>query len=245
MNYSTNDIELIERYFDNTLTDQESAHIADRLKSDQEFKKLFDTEKLLVNTIRFNAATHDLQYLKQLEGSLKQSNRNHFATHWYYYAAAASITLFLIIRVFLPFSKETPAELYADYFSPYPNIFEPTVRGQAESNKRTEAFQAYEQGDYEKAARMFKALLSEKQESAILFLLGNSNLMLGRIEEAKQNFDDVIKNFDDMDLQAKWFLSLSYLKNGEKKEAIDLLKELGETEISYATKAKELLKKVD
>ena len=63
------DIELIERYFDNYLSSQETQGLAGRLKRDQDFKKLFDREKLLINTIRYEAASRDLAYLKAMESS--------------------------------------------------------------------------------------------------------------------------------------------------------------------------------
>jgi Tfp pilus assembly protein FimV len=75
-------------------------------------------------------------------------------------------------------------------------------------------------------------------------LLGNANLMVGRVEEAKQNFITLNDKFDSLDLQAKWYLSLCYLRTGDVEQARKILRELGETDISYASKARELLEKV-
>ena len=111
--------------------------------------------------------------------------------------------------------------------------------------KRTEAFQAYEQGEYQKAAAMFSTLLKEKEEPGVLLLLGNCNLILGNVEEAKQNFTTLNSDFDELDIQAKWFLGLCYLKSGDVEKARTMLTELGQTEISYADKAKELLEKLN
>jgi TolA-binding protein len=119
------------------------------------------------------------------------------------------------------------------------------VRGATTATDRTAAFQAYEQKDYQRASVLFKDLLLEKKEPEVLLLLGNSNLMLGQVEEAEQNFITLIRDFDDLDLQAKWYLSLSYLKSGDRENARKVLEELGATDISYASKAKELLEKVD
>jgi tetratricopeptide (TPR) repeat protein len=243
MNTPISDIELIERYFDNELSDQETAHLKIRLTSDLELKKLFEREKLLINTIRFNAAKNNLTYLKQVERSIgggKSATR-----YLYYLAAAACAGLLVLAGIYLPMPNQHPAHLYADYFAPHPNIFEPTLRGGNTNSIREEAFHAYEQADYQKAAELFTKVLQEKSESQILLLLGNSNLMLGKTEEAKKNFTELISRHDDLDLQAKWFLSLCYLKNGEVDQARKLLKELGDTDISYAEKAKELLKKFD
>ena len=98
--------------------------------------------------------------------------------------------------------------------------------------------------DYQKAADGFKALLKEKPEPGVLLLLGNANLMLGNIEEAQNNFLTLIKNFDELDGQAKWYLGLSYLKQGQKEKAKLILQELGDPEITYSKKANELLKEV-
>jgi thioredoxin-like negative regulator of GroEL len=141
--------------------------------------------------------------------------------------------------------KDSPDELFQAYFAPYPNMFEATTRSnEPVDSKRSEAFQAYEQRDYKKAATLFKDLLKEKNEPGILLLLGNSNMMLGNIKEAEDNFITLNKDYDELDIQAKWFLSLCYLKTGETEKARNILNELGNTEISYATKARELLEKV-
>ena len=120
------------------------------------------------------------------------------------------------------------------------------LRGTDMTTKRTEAFQAYEEKNYKASCPpLQRTAWQQKKESEILFLLGNTNLMLGQVTEAKENFVTLINDFDDMDLQAKWYLSLCYLKSDDRENARKMLRELGETEISYASKAKELLEKID
>jgi tetratricopeptide (TPR) repeat protein len=119
------------------------------------------------------------------------------------------------------------------------------LRGENPGQERAKPFQDYEQKNYQAAAEGFKELLSIKEEPGILLLLGNSNLMLGKSEEAQENFTTLIRNYDEFDLQGKWFLSLSYLKSGDTENARKILKELGEMEVSYASRAKELLEKVN
>src|SRR5688572_16888899 len=123
MNQSLHDIELIERYFDNALSHAETADLKDRLKADPELKRLFDQEKLLVNTIRYQGAQHNLQFLKHLEKSFGQPQRHLMIKSWHYYAAAACVALLIAAGIFLPFSEESSQELYANYFEPYPNVF--------------------------------------------------------------------------------------------------------------------------
>jgi hypothetical protein len=87
-------------------------------------------------------------------------------------------------------------------------------------------------------------LLVEKEEASILILLGNANLALGNVDAAQNNFLTLIKDFDEFDGQAKWFLGLSYLKKGEEKKARLILQELEDPQFTYSKKAKELLKNV-
>ena len=241
-----NNMELIEKFFGGELDEQQNKVVTDRLDTDEQFKDLYNKEKILIKGIRHAGMQSDLAFIKTLENSFEQ---NHFSekskTLWKPLAIAASLSLFMLAYFLYTAKPETPEELFQAYFKPYPNVVDPIVRGENAINKRTEAFEAYENGDYAKASRLFNDLLKEKKEAGILLLLGNANLMLGKNAEAKENFITLSKDFDELDLQAKWFLSLCYLRSGDVENARKMLKELGETEVSYATKAKELLKKVD
>jgi hypothetical protein len=245
MKHPLHDIELIERYFDNTLSSAETIELKERLKKDYEFQKLFDQEKVLVSTIRLQAAKKDLAFLKDLEKSFGEQKNPYIRTHWYYYAAAACITLVALFMWNQWGGAEKPEELYAAYFQPHPNIFEPTLRGESAENARAQAFQSYEQGNYERASESFTRLLEGEQDAGMLMLLGNSNLLLDRTELAKQNFMDLIAHFDELDLPAKWYLSLCYLKTGDTASAQKLLAEIAQTETAYAGKANDLLQRLN
>jgi tetratricopeptide (TPR) repeat protein len=246
MEPTESDIALIEKYFDSELSAEEMNHFHSRVAHDEYFKGWVEREKIIIGAIRSQGLTDNLQYLKSVEEKI-QGNQSHLApggiTRWYYYAAAI-IVILVTVRLLLPSEPKTD-ELFAAYFTPYPNIFDATVRSSTATSDKTTAFRAYEQQDYQQAAAHFKQLLKDRKEPGVLLLLGNSNLMLGNTAEAEENFVTLIRDFDELDLPAKWYLSLCYLKSGDDENARKLLKELGETEISYASKARELLEKVD
>ena len=247
MNHSEQDIALVEKYFDAELDEVEVDHLTARIERDENFKSLVEQEKAIIGAIRHQGLAENLQYLQTLEANLGDSTRvtlNTPAKKWYFVAAAATIGILIIGKVLLTSFNETPDQLFQTYFTVYPNTFEPTVRGNTAVTKRTQAFYAYDQGDYQNAAVLFRELLESNKEPGMLLLLGNANLILGNIEEAKANFTTLNKDFDEFDIQSKWYLSLCYLKNGDVERARTMLKELGDTEISYANKAKELLDKV-
>jgi TolA-binding protein len=248
------DITLLEKYFDRELTEIEMAEFQDRLQTDMSFKALVDKEKILIQQIRQKGLQKDLRYLESLEKTLsdpKARNLNHFV--WRYAAAAAIAGILVTVGVFLYSPKESSEELFQAYFKPYTNIFEFKVRGLEDSvqtptpaqAQRSEAFDAYDAGDYKKAAALFTIAYQEKPESGVLFLLGISNLAIGNTKEAENNFITLSKDFDDLDIQAQWYLSLCYLKAGDTERARKILNELGGTEVIYTERAKELLKKVD
>jgi tetratricopeptide (TPR) repeat protein len=248
MNHSEADIALVERYFDSELNDAELKSFSLRMESDENFKSLVEQEKVLIAAIRYEGAVSSLKYLEDLEAKLQKETPIRLSsgsTKWYYYAAAAVIGVTVLAAVFMNTLNDNPDELFQAYFTPYPNMFDATTRSsESVASKRKEAFQAYEQGDYQKAASLFQDLLKDNKEAGVMLLLGNANLILGNVDEAKKNFIELNRDFDELDMQAKWYLSLCYLKSGETDKARAILKELGDTEISYATKARELLEKV-
>ena len=243
MNYNENDIRLIEKLIDEEASDQEILAARERLQTDAEFNSHYRQEKTIIEGIRFQGLQKDLQYLHDLEKTLSATKQSPNRYRWY--SVAAAVLLCSISYWFYQSATQSPEELYQAYFKPYPNAVEPTTRSNGTATARTEAFQAYEQGDYQRAATLFTSLLRDKKDPWVLLLLGNANLMLDHTTEAMENFTILYTEFDEYDLQAKWFLGLCYLKKGDVENARKILKELGDTEISYASKAKELLKKVD
>jgi len=249
MNMENNiqDIEWIEHYLSPGITPEEKQQMEKRMDAEPELKSKCQKHKQLIAGIRYAHLQDKIKQLRTLESTLppievKAGKEIFFANFWKPLAAAAALALVITSYVLIN-QPPKPEELYAQYFQPYPNVFEPTLRGAEEGvlSKRTLGFRAYDQADYAKAATLFKESLSEKEDPGILLLLGNANLVLGNVEEAQHNFLTLIKDFDDLDAQAKLYLGLSYLKQGEGKKAKLILQELGDPAATYSKKAKELL----
>jgi len=251
MNPQLHDIGLIQSYLDRSLSGTEKEKLEKRLKEEPLLKTMYLELQQLISGIRYSHLRQKLEQLRTLEATLpeiKQDQQNgkqiFLQRYWKPLAAAACISILVVTSIFINRSED-PAELYAAYFEPYPNIFEPITRGETDANKRTSAFQAYEAKDYVQAASLFNELLKEKKEASVLLLLGNANLMLDKTKEARNNFITLINDVDEFDTQGKWYLGLSYLKEGDVKSAQLIMRELSNSEYSYAGKAKELLKKAE
>jgi tetratricopeptide (TPR) repeat protein len=247
MENNIQDIEWIERYLNPGTTQEEKSLMEDRMANEPELKSKFQKHKQLIAGIRFAHLQDKVNQLRLLESSLppieiKRGKEIPFASFWKPLAAAAALAVVIASYVLIN-QPPKPEELYAQYFQPYPNVFEPTLRGSEEAglSKRSLGFRAYDQADYTKAAALFREALNEQEDPGILLLLGNANLVLGNVEEAQNNFLTLIKNFDELDAQAKLYLGLSYLKQGDSKKAKLILQELGDPQATYSKKAKELL----
>lgn len=203
----------------------------------------------LAQGIRYHFMVKKLDELRSLEKALPPVTEESVVIRMYRnpwaIVATAAVIVIGTISILLMQQNETPEELFARNFEPYPNVFEPTQRGNNQAaDKRATAFALYEQKNYEGAAALFNELLSEKKEPEILLLLGNANLVMNNDEEAKNNFLTLIRDFDGLDEQAKWFLSLVYLKSGEKEKAKTIWEELGDPKVTYSEKARKLLDEV-
>lgn len=243
MKHSLHDIELIERYFDHDLSGEERVMLEARLINDPGLKKMFEHEKLLVNTIRYGAAQADLAFLREREKEMTSHERGIFGRRWYFLAAAASVAI-LILVVFVPSWDESATDLYEAYVNPYPNVFESNTRARADVSDRSEAFRAYDQGDYERASVLFTNLISENpanKDAGVLMLLGNSNLMIGKTDVAQANFTDLLVNYDEYDTEAKWYLGLVHLRKGDEKDARKYFEEVAATEGVFSEKATRIL----
>jgi tetratricopeptide (TPR) repeat protein len=248
MNMENNiqDIEWIEHYLSPGITPEEKQQMEKRMDAEPELKLKYQKHKQLIAGIRYAHLQDKIKQLRTLESTLppieKKAGKEIFANFWKPLAAAAALAVVITSYVLIN-QPPKPEELYAQYFQPYPNVFEPTLRGAEDEvlSSRTLGFRAYDQGDYSKAAALFKESLIEKEDPGILLLLGNANLVLGNVEEAQNNFLTLIKDFDDLDAQAKLYLGLSYLKQGDSKKAKLILQELGDPAATYSKKAKELL----
>jgi hypothetical protein len=245
MSDSLQNIELVERYFDNEMTEDEAQAFLERLKTDLELRHMFDRERLLIKTVQYDAVKNNLLFLKDLDRSLPAVSLQEKKISWLYYAAAATVTLLTVFGVyFYNASTGSPEELYAENFQPYTNVFEPTERGVSERSERARAFEQYDLANYQEAAILFSRLTENSREPQLLLLLGNSNLAIGNTEEAIANFMAVIENSKELRSPALWYLSLAWLKAGNEQNAKETLNQLLADENPYSTRARELVNKL-
>lgn len=236
------------------------AYLKGQLEGDELHKveRLIDEDPLFREELQFRQqaakafARNEYERLKsRLKGltdeeqspTTPMSGRGVRLTWWY---AAASILLVGSIGLFNLFnsSVRTPSELYSIHFAPYPNIVMPIIREATDEDSLTRAYATYEQGNYEKAYKLFGQLVSDGNADAeTVFFQALSAMELNRFNEAITLLTTYLDSpGTKLIRQAQWYLSLAHIKIGEIESAINILEQLSESSGYKQTEAKGLIK---
>ncbi|WP_417200673.1 tetratricopeptide repeat protein [Bizionia sp.] len=232
-----NNEELIEKYFNNQLSDTEFKQVEALLENDAAFKKEFYCQLEVQQAIAKEKRKPLKQRLKKLDQNTKKSNS------WYVFAAAILVILFSIGMFYFD-NQPKYTQLYAQNFEPYPNVMTLTNRSEDTGYQiAEEAFENYNAGNYERAAENFKAVYTNDPQDYILFYQGVSLLASGKIQKGIQVLEDYDwkDNQSDFETAAYWYLALAYIKIENKEAAITLLSRVSNAESNLNKPAKKLL----
>lgn len=120
-------------------------------------------------------------------------------------------------------------QIFAAWFQPYKDeSLEPARRGAAEPAPSERFQQLYWEGDYRSALAAFDLLdLSAQKNDNLLFLRANCLLANNQAEEAGGLLETILRNDRSRFMaQASWYLALSRLRTGRRKEAEVLLRQI-------------------
>ena len=247
------DIIRIEKYLEKKLTVEELQEFERRKSEDPVLEKQVEEMRLLIEGIKNTAREHILDDLKKLEETLPEVTvkkriplrRNLIRIGWG--LAAACIAGIIAVSVFVnPVNNHTYETLYNEYFTPYPNVIEATKRSEYHNlTLKEEAFYEYDLGNYATAIEKFSVINEKEKDATLLFYLGNAYMAIGKTEDAIHNFKLIGDSDHKFQNQAKWYLCLAYLKNGQIEEVKNILGELKLSNSAYREKANMLLKEID
>lgn len=231
--------DLISKYFENTLSNENQQEFDDLLENDKDFAQDVAFQINLKKAITLNERSTLKQKLQSFEAEKNQKK----TFKWQYIAASVAI----LIGSFWFFNQNSNSQqLYNQYYQTYPNTVAPVVRGENSNDLKTVAFFEYDSGNYNKAYQLFINIYNSENQDYALFYGSLSLIELNRHQEALtllNRFDATKSN--DFTPFVKWFKALSYLKLEQNSEAITLLKELSATQNPLQNQAEELLEKLE
>jgi predicted Zn-dependent protease len=161
-------------------------------------------------------------------------------------ALVATVLIFIALAAVIWFARQNSSPTSPEaFFSPHPNTYIKLEKdGTASEKLLMEAFQAYEDGAYQKAFDLFRQLASPSDPyryNDLLFYRANTLIALNRSAEAIPMLELIIQVNETSHLtSAKWFLALAYLMNDQETKAKPLLEEVAKTP-AYKGKAEKLL----
>ena len=228
----------IDRYLNGELGEEDMIDMEVRLLVDEDFRRSFETTKTLISGIKASAKTSSLQDKLDRLQTLKspdqdQQSRGSAILSFLHkknvlrYGIAAAVLLALVVVALLTIGQNpTPEQLFADNFEISPNLDYRASRGSGQDPEITQAYRAYDQGLYAQAIDLLEKLILKGDDPLIhQYYLGNCHLALENWPEAITALQAPADANFHLANDAKWYLGLAYLGQGDTKNAIPLLRE--------------------
>jgi len=163
-----------------------------------------------------------------------------------WYTVAASIVLILGIASFVRNQSYSNQEIYRDYYQTYKvGIFRSADN--SADNLMTDALKQFNESNYDQALNLFHQVLTKNENNpAANFYVGVAYQEEKEYAKAIQSYTKVVKHNDNLFTeQAQWYIGLCYLQREEKDKALKVFKEIASSDGYYASKATDIIKKLD
>lgn len=248
------DVDLIDQYINQELNEDQKTEFHHRLNDDSEFREQFDFISNIRLSIRESAKSEKLNMLKTIEkedfsGDLdefketnNQVNRKSkiIKLRKTIYSIASVAAIGLVLVFLLPQLSEDNSKLILnENFEPYPShVIKRSVNRNMTRTKEN-AYKYYSIEAYTKAIPLLQELYENGDNNSAIYLasayIGNQ-----RYDKAESLLNKLSPNEQYDQNVINWYLSLSYIGQDKRKNAIEKIKTLSNTENQYQDKAKKL-----
>ena len=243
-------MDLIERYFNNSLSDKELVLFEEKLASDSLFAKEVQQFGVVLDALKKarvkKLKAQFISYEKEYNSSGKRFNFRNLNRR----KATVSLVFWVLligfsIQTSLYFSTKSSSnhdELFVNYFEVYPNVISPVKRTNNDQNIVLNAMNYYDAENYISAIEAFdKILLNSDSRNEILFYKALALMTEGDYLTAQTQFELMNIESGVFVNQRNWYLSLVLLKLEKFTKAKELLKEVAAERTSFSIKANCLL----
>ena len=236
--------DILGKYLRGELTGLEQKSLEAQLETDPSLRKELEFHRGLHQAVGDKRFDYFQELVRESEQRYfeKASNRKTGLKLYQKIAAAALLLVIATIGYFYLSPSPPPEELFATYFEPYQSP------GTFRSEDLTTLDQdfilglaRYDEERYHEAAQYFtKTLEKDPEKDIAIFLRGVSRLAIDQTALAEQDLLTVIADEQSLFVeQAKWYLSLLYLKREESDRARGILEGMKKSE-----KIQQLLKMI-
>ena len=242
------DYEIIEKYIDGELEGKELLKFKQLLSTNPDIKRDYELSMEINNSIVEDdvmALRDTMQYMYEDESAVKRIPTVFTKRRFYYAAASAALLIAaggLAQQLFNPNMDSTA--VYDKYYKPY-DVTVTYRSGNTEVDRLLlNALERYEEKDYEHALVLFEEILTNRSnDMAINLYSGISYMEEEKYQKATKSFNNIISDKDNLFIeQARWYLSMCYLKTDKVNKAEEVLNEIIEEEGYYKEQAIKVLK---
>ncbi|MEM6963452.1 MAG: hypothetical protein AAF573_01720 [Bacteroidota bacterium] len=237
------DLDLIEKYYNNQLTDEERSDFEDRKVKDSDFAlsvELFEVSKAVIqNNHRDRLLANAQSYMDEYESSTNRRipfflNRR---------LQIAAVMLLLVAAIFLirnNLSSPTPERLFAQHFE-VPSATNARSTNSSVDKIWEQAATAYNEAAYPEAIQLMQDLVKNDSlnfRDRVYFHLGLSQIINDDLEDGIKSLDQVSK-VSSYAQQAQWYAAMAYLKAADIPNTTMLLQEISNSKNHYKRKVAE------
>jgi tetratricopeptide (TPR) repeat protein len=234
----------IDHYLLSDMTEEERLSFKAHLKADPELDREVDLQRDLLKSVQLVGQQKMKTNMKQWrqEMALQKGTYKTINMSWKVAIAAAVMLSFFLITYFLVIKKNSPEELFAQYYEAYEV---PTARG---SGDILEADNFYKKGDYLSAVGLYEQVLQTyPADWDTRFYTAIGYIELDETEKSRTSLNLIInEGSPDFKELAPWYLALTYLKEGDTKSCRQILEKMIATGATRdpVPKAKDLVSKL-
>lgn len=239
-------VDLFEKYLKRELPKEELKSFKERLLTDAAFNLEFHEFKMMREAIKRQARLKTLAFFEEIEHTTTENKptKDHIIMKRFISMAASIVLIATLGFIGLQelSSNNSLENIFQENYTPYANL-SGQVRGDVneEASALLSAMSAYDAKDFETAANELRALLATEESAFNYFYLGMSNIEIGKMESAIDNFNTVLNNYNTFSEQARWYLSLAHLKNKDEEAAISGFVTMKMKETEFSARAQSIL----
>jgi len=237
----------IERYITEKMSNEESKDFEARLESDSDLAEEYKSSLLAHQLIKEAGRLEMKNDLESFDNEMaRRTTDKKVIPLWVKRSIpiAALLVIFFGVYQFTILNRSmSTAEVFDEYYEVYsdPSIVRNSDNGS--QNNWEQASTYYHQRNFKEAIVYFERSKKEVPSYLADFYLGVSLLSqdVQNNERAIARFDEVLKVDNDYHQQALWFKGLALLKSKRSNEALEIFKNLAETNGYNHVKAKEII----
>ncbi len=218
----------IQLYLAGEMTAKEKQAFEEQLEKDAGLRALLNNYVAIEN----NMTTHSVPVNTALKSTLEQLNKKYFFAEkklktvsvWPKIMAAAAILLAVVALFFVLNRNEDDQDLYARYAQHEPLLVQ--ERGNAADSIANKAAGLFNEKNYAAAVLPLRQYLSIQREDQFVMALAIAQIETGNYQDAESQLQQLIENKSAFSGEARWYMVLAALKQGDKQKALDAIDQL-------------------